>query len=80
MKKWLVMLCVWCLLGCSLVYTNAEEQAGQVSGTEEMAESVTIKEGELFSQGAVLMDASSGRVLYGKIRICSLLWQVQRKS
>ena len=66
MKKWLVILCMWCMLGCSLVFTNAEEQAVPVTGTAEMAESVTIKEGELFSQGAVLMDASSGRVLYGK--------------
>ena len=66
MKKWLAILCVWCMLGCSLVCTNAEEQAEPVTGTEEMAELVTIKEGELFSQGAVLMDASTGRVLYGK--------------
>ena len=63
MKKWLVILCVWCMLGCNLVCANAEEQAGPVIGTEEIAESVTIKEGELFSQGAVLMDASTGRVL-----------------
>ncbi len=33
---------------------------------EVTAEPATIKESELFSQGAVLMDASSGRVLYGK--------------
>ena len=37
-----------------------------VYGISVAAQSVTIKESELYSQGAVLMDASSGRVLYGK--------------
>lgn len=36
------------------------------SANVDVAEKITIKESELFSKSAVLMDATSGRVLYGK--------------
>ncbi len=39
---------------------------GTVSQEVQEVLPVTIKESELFSQGAVLMDAASGRVLFGK--------------
>ena len=39
---------------------------GEIRKSERNIEKVTIRESDLYSQGAVLMDASSGRVLYGK--------------
>ena len=66
MKKWLLILTAWCLFTCSIVFVRAEKQIGSVSDMKEMVKPVTIKEEELYSQGAVLMDASTGRVLYGK--------------
>ena len=56
MKKWFAIVWVWCFLVCNVIYMEAEEPI----------QPVTIEEGTLFSQAAVLMDATSGRVLYGK--------------
>lgn len=57
MKKWYFGLCVSILIFAWSL---------PVYAVENQAEAVTIKESELFSQAAVLMDAASGRVLYGK--------------
>ena len=54
-------MCV-CALLCGAVLTVRAEKSAEAS----VSEKVTIEENELFSQGAVLMDAASGRVLYGK--------------
>lgn len=59
MKKWCFVLYLY--LGFCFVLLTAVLPA-QASEKE----AVTIKESELFSQAAVLMDAASGRVLYGK--------------
>lgn len=58
MKKIIIILLVCILfLGKTSIVTTAEN---------DQSEYVTIDEHSLFSQSAVLIDASSGRVLYGK--------------
>ena len=61
MKKWFVIFCCL-LLGLGNILTVSAEK----NTVQESIEPITIKEGELYAQGAVLMDAGSGRVLYGK--------------
>lgn len=61
MKKWCFWLFLAVCTGCMLLTALLPVQAARKT-----AEAVTIKESELFSQAAVLMDAASGRVLYGK--------------
>ncbi len=60
MKRLMVLLSVIALVVWSV--PARAEGITEVTGVER----VEIKGSELFSQGAVLMDASSGRVLYGK--------------
>ncbi len=57
MKKIIIIL-----LSCFLVWNSI----WMVSAEGEKSEFVTIEENSLFSQAAVLMDAATGRILYGK--------------
>ncbi len=56
MKKCFVIICICWLFIWNVIGVSANGNAVPV----------TIAENELYSQGAVLMDAASGRVLYGK--------------
>ena len=57
MKK-IIMILLTCVLWWNCAFTLSAE------GNE--SEFVTVEENSLFAQGAVLMDAASGRILYGK--------------
>lgn len=62
-------ICIWTFIyGISVAGKSDFENIlfGNIAVAEVTAEPVVIKDNELYSQGAVLMDASSGRVLYGK--------------
>ncbi len=60
MKKWFVIFCCLILLNDNFLVVSAGQPEMKTSEREE------LKSSELFSQGAVLMDGMSGRVLYGK--------------
>jgi len=64
MKKlgWALILIIWLVL---VIIAHGEEAQERVETRQESA-AVQIKDSELYAQAAVLMDAQSGRVLYGK--------------
>lgn len=62
-------ICIWMFIyGISVAGKSDFENNlfSNIAVAEVTAEPVVIKDNELYSQGAVLMDAVSGRVLYGK--------------
>lgn len=62
-------ICIWMFIyGISVAGKSDFEDIlfSNIALAEVTAEPVVIKDNELYSQGAVLMDAVSGRVLYGK--------------
>lgn len=68
-KKMRLWLCIAVFFLIQVPTIQAGNQIGNQTVNQDgyvRAEPITIKESSLYSQGAVLMDAKTGRVLYGK--------------
>lgn len=72
-RKWIrLVLTVLILIQCLLVtvfentYFIVDRKESEKSNLQETAEEVEDEPGELYAQSAVLIDADSGRILYGK--------------
>lgn len=67
MKKFLAGICICILFMMQILVVNIEAVDTYTESNKDFGkEPVTVKESELYAQGAVLMDATTGRILYGK--------------
>jgi D-alanyl-D-alanine carboxypeptidase (penicillin-binding protein 5/6) len=62
----LISTCYELNIAANPFYVGEVLKQSGIKGSDLKKEKVSIKEGELYARGAVLMDAATGRVLYGK--------------